>query len=293
MKAFLMAALIGFGAHAQFQAVDVNTASKEQLMALPGVGDKLAKRMIAHREKSGPFRQLDDLQAVEGVKPKLLEKLQGKVIFGKAAKAAVASPKKKELTRIEFMAPEPVKAGPSKEDIERLMNAFGNEPSARQVQEQALSYANAHPTQVQSWLARVRQAAWAPKLATSGGRDFDNGQSVREKVGDADILYRRDSSDWRVDVKAEWKLSDLVFNRDELFVARESVRQAGLRERIVEDVTRKYFERRRLQVELALEDNAEAALVLQSQMKIAELTAYLDGYTGGWFSAQLERGHAD
>src|SRR5437868_2297997 len=47
--------------------VDLNSATVEQLDALPGVGPVLAQRIIAWRDAHGGFRNIDDLQQVPGI----------------------------------------------------------------------------------------------------------------------------------------------------------------------------------------------------------------------------------
>jgi competence protein ComEA len=59
------------------QKVNLNTASAQELTALPGIGDVLAARIIAYREEHGPFQTLDTLKQVNGIGDKLLEKIQG------------------------------------------------------------------------------------------------------------------------------------------------------------------------------------------------------------------------
>ena len=61
--------------------VHINTASVEELCALKGVGPKLAEKIIAFREASGPFRTPGDLQKVPGIGKKKLEGLLSGVIF--------------------------------------------------------------------------------------------------------------------------------------------------------------------------------------------------------------------
>ena len=58
------------------QTLDVNTATAEDLTALPGVGPGLAQRIIAYREQYGPFQTVDDLQNVSGIGPSKFEKLE-------------------------------------------------------------------------------------------------------------------------------------------------------------------------------------------------------------------------
>lgn len=56
--------------------LDLNTASAEELDTLPEVGPKLAKAIVAFREKSGPFRRVEDLLAVPGISKRRLEKIR-------------------------------------------------------------------------------------------------------------------------------------------------------------------------------------------------------------------------
>lgn len=54
------------------KAVDLNSATTEELMSLPAIGPKMAERIEAGR----PFTSVDDLQRVPGIGPKTLEKLR-------------------------------------------------------------------------------------------------------------------------------------------------------------------------------------------------------------------------
>ncbi|MEO6156845.1 MAG: helix-hairpin-helix domain-containing protein [Ilumatobacteraceae bacterium] len=59
--------------------VDVNTATAEQLDALPGVGPSTAAAIIAQRQRSGPFQSVDELAKVRGIGPAKLEAIRGLV----------------------------------------------------------------------------------------------------------------------------------------------------------------------------------------------------------------------
>ncbi len=61
---------------AQF-LVDVNTADWPELAQLPGIGETLARRIVAVRESSGPFRDFEDLRVrVRGIGPATLERIR-------------------------------------------------------------------------------------------------------------------------------------------------------------------------------------------------------------------------
>ena len=47
--------------------LDINRAAAEEFETLPGIGPELARRIVAYREKHGPFRRVEDLMAVKGM----------------------------------------------------------------------------------------------------------------------------------------------------------------------------------------------------------------------------------
>ncbi|MBQ7801538.1 MAG: helix-hairpin-helix domain-containing protein [Oscillospiraceae bacterium] len=62
--------------------VDINTATPEQLQALPGIGEVLARRIIDYRTEYGPFRSAGDLLAVSGIGEKKLEAILDLITVG-------------------------------------------------------------------------------------------------------------------------------------------------------------------------------------------------------------------
>jgi len=83
-------ALASFGAN----AVDLNTATAEQLQTLNGIGPKTAELIIEERERGGRFVSLQDVaDRVRGIGAKRLESLQaaGATVSGAAPESATTS----------------------------------------------------------------------------------------------------------------------------------------------------------------------------------------------------------
>ena len=86
--AFLIAVLgLGFAAAPVLAAdttvaLDLNTATAEQLETLPGIGEVKAAAILAVRAERGGFSSVEELESVRGIGPALLGKLRGQVKVG-------------------------------------------------------------------------------------------------------------------------------------------------------------------------------------------------------------------
>ena len=150
----------------------------------------------------------------------------------------------------------------------------------------AIDYADVHPDKIKRWQKQSRLKAFVPSLSTGIDRSatdlmhWDTGPSP-------DVLSKgKDFLDW--DVNLSWNLGDMVWSSDQTSIDSRSKLMVELREEVLDQVTRVYFERRRLQVTL-LSNGKTVDSAVDDQMRLAELTAIIDGYTGGRFSNEVER----
>lgn len=59
--------------------ININTASKEQLLNLSGVGEAKAEAIISYREKNGKFEKIEDIKNVSGIGDSLFEKIKDQI----------------------------------------------------------------------------------------------------------------------------------------------------------------------------------------------------------------------
>ncbi len=71
--------------------LDLNTATLDELQQLPGVGRVTAQAIVRFREKTGPFRRVEDLLAIRGITKRKLEKLRPYVTVAPPAPAKKSS----------------------------------------------------------------------------------------------------------------------------------------------------------------------------------------------------------
>lgn len=259
-----------FAAAAQ-DLVDVNTATREQLEALPGVGAKTASDIIRERDENGPFGSVDDLNRVPSMTAALLGKLKGLVKAGGTDQILI-----KEGKVV------------SSETVRKVLKRYAGEPTVREVQEQAVSYANVHPEIIESWRVRARTNALAPRLRTGAQGTLNRDLRTVTQTGEADTEFKNDDNGGRLTVETTWELDRLIFEPREMDVAREAVRMSNLRDRVLDEVTRRYFERRRLQIDIELSPPTDLADRVKKELRLQELTADIDAATGGWFGDKLK-----
>jgi competence protein ComEA len=63
--------------------VDINEAGEKELMTVRGIGETLAKRIVAFREEHGPYNRAEDLMKVQGIGEKSFEKIRPYITVGK------------------------------------------------------------------------------------------------------------------------------------------------------------------------------------------------------------------
>lgn len=59
--------------------ININSASKEELMTLPGVGESKADAIIRYRNENGKFQSIEEIMEIEGIKEGVFEKIRNQI----------------------------------------------------------------------------------------------------------------------------------------------------------------------------------------------------------------------
>lgn len=174
--------------------------------------------------------------------------------------------------------------------VQELLANFVHEPTIHQVQEAAIHYAEVHPDKIRRWRTQANLKALLPTVDVGFEEDNDWFISARGSTSspstDRFMVMRNPSRSFDISVK--WDLGELIWNDDQTTIDVRSKLMVQLRDDIVDEVTRTYFERRRLQVNLLTEPADDRPALMETTLRIQELTALIDGLTGGWWSRSVE-----
>ncbi|MDP2911949.1 MAG: hypothetical protein Q8N76_06440 [Candidatus Omnitrophota bacterium] len=173
---------------------------------------------------------------------------------------------------------------------ERILAAFDFEPDISSVQNAAIKYAEVHPDKIKRWREAARQKALLPDVSIGVDRDvtdlyhWEGGSTT--VINDDFLRKGKDITAW--DITMSWNLGSLIWDDDQTNIDVRSKLMVELRNDIMNEVTRTYFERRRLQVELFTSPPQDLKLGLEKELRLQELTADIDALTGGYFSKHIK-----
>lgn len=165
---------------------------------------------------------------------------------------------------------------------------FKDEPQINKVQEAAIGYADAASEKIKEWRKKAKMKAILPKLTVGLDNSSNSNYEIYTSATTHYVYEGPDDRSKGWDLTLSWDLSDLIWNSDQTSIDARSRLMVQLRDDVLDEVTKLYFERIRVKIELdnlSIEDRKKR---FEKELKLQELTARLDGLTGGYFSQALK-----
>ncbi len=176
--------------------------------------------------------------------------------------------------------------------LEPALTSKQHMPSAIEVHNMAIEYAEVSPEKIKKWRTEARWKAVMPILSLGFSESTDDNIEIYKSASRTYVVEgpKESGSDWSVDLR--WDLSDLVWNNVQTSIDVRSKLMVQLREDLLEEVTRLYFERKKLMLEIdarekSLPGDVTSGELFSKRIRMEELTAYIDALTGGQFSRSL------
>jgi hypothetical protein len=166
-----------------------------------------------------------------------------------------------------------------------------DEPAVEDVQKAVIRYSNTRNGKTRNWQIASRLKALLPSVSFSLGRARGNNIDLdRGGTNDADVyIVGPEEWDKDTDIGLSWDLGDILFSPSQTSIDVREKLMVELRDELVTEATRLYFERRRLQIDMLFED-LDTKKRIDAWLRIEELTAQIDGLTGGYFTKNIKHG---
>lgn len=187
----------------------------------------------------------------------------------------------------EIYVPSPVE--PSTETYSLFQKLIALEPSAREIQKAVIEYTHTSNDKFDRWHKFSRLKSLLPTF--SFGKDFSESNNIDLDRGSTSTpdVYINGPEDidqsWSADIR--WDFSDLIWSSSQTSIDSREKITADFRQELLSEVTKIYFERRRLQTNIIFQFSETKRLFLEELLQIDELTALLDAMTDGFMSERL------
>jgi photosystem II stability/assembly factor-like uncharacterized protein len=164
------------------------------------------------------------------------------------------------------------------------------EPSISDIQQAAIDYAEVSPDKIKWMRNAARQQALMPSFSFNLNRDISRNINLdRGGTNDPDFFIEGPiDKKWGWGIGLSWNLGELLWSYHQTSIDVRSRLMVQLRNDILDEVTKLYFERIRLENEIKQGLQQDDSQIILKQLRLAELTANIDALTGGYLSRHIE-----
>jgi hypothetical protein len=180
--------------------------------------------------------------------------------------------------------------GERRVEVERnLKNIFvnmDNEPTYKDLQDAAIRYADVSPEKIKKWYCEARWKALVPRLSFGTSKSRSTKSEIYTSATKEYVVVGPDDVDEDLNVSVTWDLGDFIWNDDMTNIDIRSRLMVQLRNDILDDLRRAYYERKKLVFELAFNPPKDVKTKFEKELRLEELTAAIDSLTGNYLSTR-------
>lgn len=176
-------------------------------------------------------------------------------------------------------------------DIERGMEGmriiYDGEPAFRDLQKAAMNVAEVEPEKVKAWRTEARLRALIPTVSLGIDNSTSNTYEIYTSATKDYVVNGPDDISKGFDVSVSWDLGDILFSGDQTNIDVRSRLTTQLRNDILDDLRRVYYERKRLQFEILTSPPRDMKMRFEKELRIRELTQAIDDLTGNYLTDHM------
>lgn len=174
-------------------------------------------------------------------------------------------------------------------DLRSLKIIFDNEPSFKELQHAAMKFAEVDPDKIKRWRNEARLRALLPKVSVGMDKDRSNNSEIYTSATRDYYVVGPDDESSSLDFSISWELGDIIWSDDQTNIDVRSRLTTQLRNDILDDLRRVYYERKRLQFEMVNSPPENIKARFEKELRIQELTQAIDDLTGNYFSEHMKK----
>lgn len=176
-------------------------------------------------------------------------------------------------------------------DVERNLKTlkiiFDSEPTFKELQQAALRFGDVSPKKIQEWQRNSRLKALVPKVSLGIDNHRSSNSEIYTSATKDYITVGPDNIYWATGLSISWDLGNLIYSDDQTNIDARSRLTTQLRNDILDDLRRAYYERKRLQFEIMTAPPKEMKARFDKEIRIQELTQAIDDLTGNYLTDHI------
>ena len=178
-------------------------------------------------------------------------------------------------------------------DVEKNLKSikimFDNEPTFRELQQAAMKFSDVSPEKIKNWQRDSRIKALVPKVSIGLDNHRSSNQEIYTSATKDYVSVGPDDIYKAVDVSVSWDVSGLIWSDSQTNIDVRSRLNTQLRNDILDDLRRAYYERKRLQFDLMVSPPKDLRSRFDRELRIQELTQAIDDLTGNYLSDNIRQ----